>query len=905
MERPQHRNVIEIVGEALGRAPGDRAAFLDEACRGDAALRAEAGQLVAATTAGLRGAAPHALRGAVDRALANEPPRRLGNYRIAGTIGRGGMGVVYRAVQVDLDRTVALKVLEKDFARHPGDAERFEREARTIAHLSHPNIVPVYDVGSDGGNRYYAMEEIEGIALDRLLEWKRSGGPPADGEAAIPAPFRDERDWIRQCCRVAAEVADALDCAHRNGVVHRDVKPANVLLRKNGLAVLTDFGVARRQADAALTKSGAFVGTFAYAAPEQWAKRESLLDPRIDVYALGVTLYELIALARPFRCDGAGELPRRADFEDPPPLLWNGRPVARDLETVCRTALEVDPARRYPTAAAFAADLRRFLAFEPVQARPQPLLDRCAKWVRRKPAQATALALAVLLVAALASFAVLQRRMTAEVTFEKARLSAARGDFAAALAAYERAEDLGYFDRAAVAVGRIEALNGMLEPEAALEELTRAEALAGAERWRSKLLLLRGTIGVDRWHDPNAGVERIVQALAIAPAGLGPADREFAEAHRAPDVAGALEHLERALAQDPAHHGALAALAPILLLQGEFSRAAQLLAAWRAVAPGDPRVTVFELVLLGIQEGPEPVRARLAEIDPPLPESAAAAVTAVPELLRMVRTTLDAPLRSRGAAAAALASGAMDLSRAGAEAASLFSRDPAATGVAVQVTLVPALAQALRRAAELVPAMAQAAFTKTAPDSAVLARFDGLIDACDLPVLRAMRASYRADAGLLEDAEEDVALAYGKPSLIPVGDLLGALRLGILKRLRDELAGGSTAFASTPAGAADRMTKLLNALVFPERKRLPEKLLDFMAAGAMELDDWRLVGAIAYRWSVDFPESQQARAVHARVLAEWGALDAAEALAREVLQHDPRSALALQTLEIVAARRGP
>ncbi len=319
------------------------------------------------------------------------PPRRLGDYRILREVGRGGMGVVYEAEQISLRRRVALKVLPAHAARDAEALERFRREARAAAGLHHTNIVPVFEVGEEGDVFFYAMQFIEGRGLDRVVdEWRR-----APQDAATAERFRAAAGLMRQA-------AEALAHAHEHGVVHRDVKPSNLLLDGAGVVWVVDFGLAyqpeaRARDEAPLTGTGQVVGTLRYVAPERFG---GACDARADVYALGLTLYELVALRPAYDGDNAAALVEQIWSREPPRPRSLVPALPRDLETVVLKASDKDPGRRYPSAREMADDLRRFLADEPVRARRAGAAERAARWARRNPVVALLLAAVVLVTAA-------------------------------------------------------------------------------------------------------------------------------------------------------------------------------------------------------------------------------------------------------------------------------------------------------------------------------------------------------------------------------------------------------------------------------------------------------------------------------------------------------------------------
>jgi WD40 repeat protein len=293
-------------------------------------------------------------------------PRRFGDYEILQEIARAGMGVVYRARQVSLDRAVALKMVQPS-GRGPEDLERFlHTEARAVAGLDHPHIVPVYDFGTCEGRPFFSMKLIEGGSLDQHLA--RFAGDP------------------KAAARLLATAARAVHHAHQRGLLHRDLKPANVLLDTEGRPLVTDFGLARRvEGGTGQTQEGAIIGTPAYMAPEQ-AAAAPVLTTAVDVYGLGAILYELLTGRPPFR--GATVLDTLVAVRTQEPARPRAlNPKAdRDLETICLKSLEKDPAKRYGSAEALAEDLERWLHGEPIRARRAPVGRRVWKWCRRNPA---------------------------------------------------------------------------------------------------------------------------------------------------------------------------------------------------------------------------------------------------------------------------------------------------------------------------------------------------------------------------------------------------------------------------------------------------------------------------------------------------------------------------------------
>ncbi|QDV38044.1 serine/threonine-protein kinase [Tautonia plasticadhaerens] len=313
--------------------------------------------------------------------------RYFGDYELRGILGRGGMGVVYRAMQMSLHRPVALKMIRGEVTASDEQRRRFRNEAEIAAGFDHPNIVPVYEVGEHNGQPYLTMRLVEGEGLDRRLP-AYADDPPA-------------------AARLVQLAAEAVHHAHRRGVLHRDLKPANILIDAEGSPHVTDFGLARLVEGAGdLTHSGAVIGTPAYMAPEQASGRRGATTVATDVHGLGTILYGLLAGRAPFAAESVTAMLERAREAVPePPSRFNGR-VPRDLEVICLKCLEKDPARRYASAQDLADDLGRFLDREPILARPVGRLTRLAMWARRRPAiAALAAALAIAVTAGVAGMA--------------------------------------------------------------------------------------------------------------------------------------------------------------------------------------------------------------------------------------------------------------------------------------------------------------------------------------------------------------------------------------------------------------------------------------------------------------------------------------------------------------------
>ena len=313
-------------------------------------------------------------------------PDRLGEYRILREIGRGGMGIVYEAVQESLGRHVALKVIPRHSVLDAKRRMRFQREAQAVAKLHHTNIVPIFAVGEHEGVPYYAMQYIRGDGLDHRVESWREGSSPREGA-----------HW-RFVARVGVQAADALQYAHDQGILHRDIKPANLLIDEHQVAWITDFGLAKLIGGDDLTNSGDVIGTLRYLAPEALRGQT---DHRSDIYSLGLTLYELLTLQPPFGDLSPSELLRCVTEAQPARPRALDRTIPLDLETIVLKATAREPGDRYATAGELADDLRSFLDDRPIRARRTGPIEHLTRWCRRNKmvAAMTSVAAATLLAA--------------------------------------------------------------------------------------------------------------------------------------------------------------------------------------------------------------------------------------------------------------------------------------------------------------------------------------------------------------------------------------------------------------------------------------------------------------------------------------------------------------------------
>jgi eukaryotic-like serine/threonine-protein kinase len=393
VRNPKLERIQELFSEAVARTPAERKQFLKNACEGEEALRSEVESLLGAheRAAGFlqsplapAGAGP-GHTGAVDAedtlVVPEAAPRPtpaeariplFADFELLEKIAHGGMGVVYKARQVSLNRLVALKMILSGQLAGEAEVKRFHAEAEAAANLNHPNIVGIYGVGVHEGQHYFSMEYVQGRSLAQL----QAGGNWAAGGG-------------KEAAQLMARVARAVQYAHERGILHRDLKPANILLDARGEPHVLDFGLARRiGADSSLTVEGAVLGTPSYMAPEQAAGKTKELSAAADIYGLGAILYFLLTGRPPFvAASPLDTLVQVLEGEVIVPRVINPQ-VARDLERICLRCLEKSPERRYATAGALAEDLERFVRDDPVQARPPGLRPLLLHWVRRQPALA-------------------------------------------------------------------------------------------------------------------------------------------------------------------------------------------------------------------------------------------------------------------------------------------------------------------------------------------------------------------------------------------------------------------------------------------------------------------------------------------------------------------------------------
>jgi len=467
----------------------------------------------------------------LDAAALGASPERLGDFRLISKIGGGGMGVVYLAEQESLGRTVALKIIRPELLYFPRTKKRFLQEGKALAALKHSNIVPVYATGEVDGIPYIAMEWVEGRTVAEILL------DLSDRERAVLCGsdlFPCEDSYEGACLQIATQVATALAYAHSRGIVHRDVKPSNLIITKGGQVKLLDFGLAQSPESDSLTTCGSDEGSLAYMPPERLRGEDKQADARSDVYSMGVTLYEMLARELPFHGTSREDTRKLILKGSVPPLRGRGVKVSWEAETVCLTAMAHDPRHRYADAQALAKDLKNARALKPLQARRPGTVRRVHRWSRRNR-----LASAFLLFFLFATAVTLAFAMNAEQS--------------RALAVADR--------RITKATNSI--LNGMLT--AAVQ---RTSSAAGQDESLIKSLLWALDSIEDRYekHPEAEAAVRLTIAKTLAP--LGAHERAYDEAEQSLEI-----HRRVIGEQSPESLDSIRTMAWIASLQGDVELA--------------------------------------------------------------------------------------------------------------------------------------------------------------------------------------------------------------------------------------------------------------------------------------------------------------------------------------------
>ncbi|MBK6942739.1 MAG: serine/threonine protein kinase [Planctomycetes bacterium] len=486
----------QIVGDALAMPAAERAAFIEAECGDDTELRSDVLSLLTVDTSTRFLRSPDtALRRAAQlpQNVGVEPLHHVGPWELLELLGRGGMGVVHRARHRDDGRIAAVKVLPSVQLPTEHEVTRFEREVAAVRRLDHPGIVKVFDSGEDPASRWFAMELVGGHDLARELRALAGAAP----ETTPFLPPRGSAGYEIAVAELVVRVLDAVQHAHEHGVVHRDLKPSNILLDARDEPKVADFGLARVSTDTTITRTSDVGGTAQYMSPEQTRSLHDRIDARSDVWSMGVVLYELLTLTRPFDAPTPTAVQHAIVMNDPVPPHERNRRVPRALSAICLRALEKSPQRRYASARAFADELRKFIAGETIDATLPGIAARARSIGRRRrvPLLAAA-AVIVCTIAAVWGFSAWQRNVRAAKLvedLERVLVGApfSRGDLAAVARARDAVVELeaarGGDAGARRTIDRFaaerDAFIARLDTEAQVHEATaRAEALPSRAR---------------------------------------------------------------------------------------------------------------------------------------------------------------------------------------------------------------------------------------------------------------------------------------------------------------------------------------------------------------------------------------------------------------------------------------
>jgi tetratricopeptide (TPR) repeat protein len=549
--------------------------------------------------------------------ISTPPERRLGNYELLEEVGRGGMGVVYRARQLGLERMVALKMILAGALAGLEDLARFRREGEAAARLQHPNIVLIYEVGAHDGRPYFSLEFVGGGNLEKMLEGK-----------PLPA---------REAARHAETLARAMHYAHRQGIVHRDLKPANVLRTPDGVLKIADFGLAKlldgvpggpvgepgASATGARTQTGAILGTPSYMAPEQAGGKTRDVGPAADVHALGAILYEMLTGRPPFLAETSLETLLQVVSQEPVPPRQLQPKIPIELETICLKCLEKDPPQRYTTAEDLAEDLRRFLHDEPIGARPAGPWRNLHKFARRhKLAVGAAAAVFLTLVLGIIGTGLGLARATQErdrarqaesqtreerdraqkaerqAHMHGAHLAMQSGSWRTALEKLDRARAAGAEDTIDFRLDQVRAWCAVNELSQALRELEALARRKDLGRRRSSVLLWQGDLALARSVNDIHALELVRQTSRGQ---LPPAEAAYARGLLARTSPAALDHFLEALRLDPLHQRAHGMAGFLLIALGRLPEARERVGVARLRFPEDPTFQVLAALICALE----------------------------------------------------------------------------------------------------------------------------------------------------------------------------------------------------------------------------------------------------------------------------------------------------------------